>query len=142
MKRKRSFLAVLSLTTLAFLVSGCSNESDEATYASVEELREAVVDAGFPCQKWNSREAFDGSAELLGCAEGHSLLVWDESVSEEIDPKDGDMGTVHNLRGETWNVRSGAEDALNDLAQEIGGERTLRSLEVYRGNASSAPAGR
>ncbi|WP_147106954.1 hypothetical protein [Nesterenkonia populi] len=127
---RRSVPAIIASSLL--FVSACGDTSPEATYDSAEELRVAVEEAGVECTEVNSAQVMDGQAEILACAEGLTLTTWDPAVTDEVAPEDASHSENHHLRGDTWDIRSDSIDTTDELAEELGGEQTTRSLEALQ----------
>jgi hypothetical protein len=112
--------------SVVFLLAGCSsapeeNDADAPTeYGTIEELRDAAVDAGLDCDDWEEGTA-DGNWAQYGTCGSDTTLATYTSESQRDDDVDGAKERALGgelLVGPNWTVRA---DDVADLQTELGG---------------------
>lgn len=113
---------LVPLIALPLLLTGCGPEKN-ATYETVEGLKEAYVDAGGACDDWSQTNAVEIAAQSGECGDSTVLSVYlsPEAVERRIEATKASMFAEIMgdwLVGENWIVH--ADDAT-DLQDELGG---------------------
>lgn len=113
---------LLPLLAMPLLTTGGGPEKN-ATYETVEGLKEAYVDAGGVCDDWSQTNAVEIAAQSGECGESTVLSVYlsSEAVERRIEATKGSMfAEIMDdwLVGENWIIH--ADDAT-DLQGELGG---------------------
>lgn len=115
-----------AITLLALLTTACGGVEKDASYESVEDLREAVLASEHDCPGETPDGDKDEGEVLIVCGDGTVLRWFAEDGDLAIGKVALNVGLVDAdayLTGPNWIVR-GQTDALDDLQQSLGGELT------------------
>lgn len=96
----------------------------DATYGTVEELRDAVVLAGYECPEYAERESSTIAAESAACEDHTVLLIYSSQTGrdENLAFLKGFSGPSNAfLVGPNWIVNSGRESIVDEIRPELGG---------------------
>lgn len=120
----------VALVFLAFLATGCTQgHSYPDTYRSVEELRDAFVEAGGDCPEWDQTNAVTASSESGTCSTTTVLSIYSSTsdrdvVVDNIRAMAEVIGGANLLVGENWIIN---DPNVADLDPEMGGTLFTKS---------------
>lgn len=124
MKTHRRKSTWVSLAILVVSLTACS-ATPQATYSTVEDLKEAFVKAGGECDEWDATHSVEGSAESGTCGTHTVLSTYVSQAATEdrieetksfLESVDGDWGSW--LVGENWIIHG---PDVHEIKEELGG---------------------
>lgn len=120
---KHKTLGIIALASAA-LLTGCAGQN--ATYDSIEDLRDAFVDAGGNCPEFSVTDPSDLATSSARCSSSTVIAIYPDhdAVLAQIDKVKGSglsglIGDSTRLIGENWMIN--APD-LEQIQKELGGE--------------------
>ena len=105
----------------AVLLAGCGGGTGE--YATVTDLRDAAIEAGYPCPEWQQSDHVKPALSSGTCSDRDVFAVYpdSEAVQGVIDGMADYAPITYMLHGDTWAI-IGPEDALLALQKRLGGD--------------------
>lgn len=96
--------------------------ADGGSYATIHELRDAVVEAGFACPDWRSHNNGDHNMVGASCSDNLVMAIYmdDAQQQEQLDVWEGfsEFLEMTVLVGDNWTVNTDDAEALR---REMGG---------------------
>jgi hypothetical protein len=122
-------LAGCAALVCAVLLAGCGSDEAGSTtdegggFESLNELREAAVDAGLDCQTWTPAPVESGDGAHCGESVRLNWFADDDAArdaAEELSETLRDVGIAYTLLlGDNWFISADDADELQD---DLGGE--------------------
>lgn len=118
---KRKILGIVALTG-ALLLTSCSHAPAE--YSTIEDLRDAYVDAGGECPEFETHGPTDYSIEDARCSPSAVIAIYGshEDVQRETSMVKNSVGKLlggKRLIGENWMING---PDLEKIQKKMGGE--------------------
>lgn len=127
--------------------SSSSSASAPAGFASVAELRDAAVAAGYPCPSWEQTDSVEAAKESGSCSDrdvfsiyaGRSEALEAATALEDFSRESGDGLTA--LRGENWIINLPDRETVDMLQGALGGTHiVIAKKDVPATTAAPDPA--
>lgn len=120
--RKTPLIASLGALAVAAALAGCSSAA-EKSFDSIDDLKEAFVDAGASCDEWQVGAQDGDWSEFGNCGVTGATL----SIYDSVDDRDGMIEQMQNGRslhsqalvGSNWIITTDADTAI---AEEMGAD--------------------
>ena len=126
---RKKITAVAALASASILLTGCGPKVEkDATYETVEDLREAVLEAGLDCPGDTVVEVEDGDGGEIRCTGETTIAVYhDEEDLEAVSLGNIMFTDRHALRGPNWIISGDDEVALGEARDVLGGDLSVNS---------------
>ncbi|TDT31144.1 hypothetical protein [Naumannella halotolerans] len=115
------------LVAALFLLAACGGPEKDATYDSVEALRDAAIEAGYECPNWEQRNQVTAAAQSGSCSTADVFATYlseaarDEAVNNlKAFAADFDDMPVTVLAGPNWTINA-PDEAVHELHEKLGG---------------------
>lgn len=129
---------ILAALILPLALTGCGDDKGSSEspvvaetnsrYSSVEDLRDAAIEAGYDCRNWKQDNVVDLAAESGHCSDADVFMVFatdsdlaaQVSTLRELNEMSRDYGIDPdvNLVGPNWIIQN---EAADELADDLGG---------------------
>lgn len=131
---RRSVGSAFLLITALVGATACGGTPTATAFEDVEDLISSMEAEGHECSVMSGGPVGHGGLERgenALCAEGYSVMVWEEDFTPGADLSETDplvsamaeQGALEHLRGPNWHVMSAIGEDLDELQQALGGER-------------------